>query len=244
MPSKRRFASVNSETEAASKRWWTQGHYTEGAELIDSVLDVVRKDNQGFWRVVNLLNWCLMCLARALDILFLDLLARRKQRAVTACKVRGFGVCYACCPVIETVCLHPFSVLLSGFQLCHSLGGGIGLGHLELGLNEPVLQACSKRAEETKLGSRSAQQIAFECVYIYIYMCVLCYIMLYFIMLHYISSYCRVYYILHFVTSCMRSCFITLYITVYYFTLYIMFGIIFGIISHFIFNFVHFFSLL
>ena len=183
-----------------------------------------------------------MCLARALGILFLDLHACRKQRAVTACKVRGFGVCYACCPVIETVCLHPFSILLSGFQLCHSLGGGIGLGHLEFGLNEPVLQACSTRAEETKLGSRSAQQITFECMCVCIFICVLYCIMLNFIMLHYISSYCIVYYNLNFVTSYIRSCFIALYTTVYYFTFCIMYGIIFGFIWHFICVFFHFFS--
>ena len=27
--------------------FWTKGHYTEGAELIDSVLDVVRKEAEG-----------------------------------------------------------------------------------------------------------------------------------------------------------------------------------------------------
>lgn len=40
-----------------------QGHYTEGAELIDSVLDVVRKEAEGcalvqrWWRV----RWCWIC---------------------------------------------------------------------------------------------------------------------------------------------------------------------------------------
>ena len=27
---------------------WAEGHYTEGAELIDSVLDVVRKEAEGY----------------------------------------------------------------------------------------------------------------------------------------------------------------------------------------------------
>ncbi|CAE7518475.1 BTU1 [Symbiodinium sp. CCMP2456] len=76
---------------------WAKGHYTEGAELIDSVLDVVRKEAEG-------------------------------------------------CDCLQ------------GFQLCHSLGGGVCLGHLEFGLHEAVLQACSTRAEETKPGSKSARQ--------------------------------------------------------------------------------------
>lgn len=33
---------------------FAQGHYTEGAELIDSVLDVVRKEAEGEWVQVTL----------------------------------------------------------------------------------------------------------------------------------------------------------------------------------------------
>eukprot|EP00967_Tisochrysis_lutea_P062089 scaffold79619_cov18-Tisochrysis_lutea.AAC.1 len=61
---------------------WAKGHYTEGAELIDSVLDVVRKE------------------AESCDCL-----------QGKCCKLRG-------------VCLVP----KSGFQVCHSLGGGTGSG--------------------------------------------------------------------------------------------------------------------
>eukprot|EP01018_Ginkgo_biloba_P012349 Gb_28103 [translate_table: standard] len=61
---------------------WAKGHYTEGAELIDSVLDVVRKE------------------AESCDCLQGSLL------------------------LFQTFKLPP----ITGFQVCHSLGGGTGSG--------------------------------------------------------------------------------------------------------------------
>lgn len=49
---------------------WAKGHYTEGAELIDSVLDVVRKEAescdclQGIWTSLSL---CQLCSCSASD---------------------------------------------------------------------------------------------------------------------------------------------------------------------------------
>ena len=39
------FTSLHGQTGAGNN--WAKGHYTEGAELIDSVLDVVRKEAEG-----------------------------------------------------------------------------------------------------------------------------------------------------------------------------------------------------
>ena len=41
-----------------------KGHYTEGAELIDSVLDVVRKEAEGcdtLWQFSTGSAWCFWC---------------------------------------------------------------------------------------------------------------------------------------------------------------------------------------
>ncbi len=73
---------------------WAKGHYTEGAELIDSVLDVVRKEAEScdclqgmrvFWVAVLLTDGCIT-----------HLLASSSSS--------------------------------TGFQVCHSLGGGTGSG--------------------------------------------------------------------------------------------------------------------
>ena len=37
-------AKVASDAQTGAGNNWAKGHYTEGAELIDSVLDVVRKE--------------------------------------------------------------------------------------------------------------------------------------------------------------------------------------------------------
>ena len=51
---------------------WAKGHYTEGAELVDSVLDVVRKEAEScdclqviylFWTILNILLMELFILA-------------------------------------------------------------------------------------------------------------------------------------------------------------------------------------
>ena len=36
-----------SESSLIAGNNWAKGHYTEGAELVDSVLDVVRKESEG-----------------------------------------------------------------------------------------------------------------------------------------------------------------------------------------------------
>ena len=33
--------------QSGARNNWAKGHYTEGAELVDSVLDVVRKESEG-----------------------------------------------------------------------------------------------------------------------------------------------------------------------------------------------------
>ena len=37
----------SSESSLIAGNNWAKGHYTEGAELVDSVLDVVRKESEG-----------------------------------------------------------------------------------------------------------------------------------------------------------------------------------------------------
>ncbi|TVU44743.1 hypothetical protein EJB05_04197 [Eragrostis curvula] len=75
---------------------WAKGHYTEGAELIDSVLDVVRKE------------------AENCDCL------------------QGVRVNSGSQPhmgwLIESRSMNDVSASLTGFQVCHSLGGGTGSG--------------------------------------------------------------------------------------------------------------------
>ena len=41
------FANWLSSQNGVSGNNWAKGHYTEGAELVDSVLDVVRKESEG-----------------------------------------------------------------------------------------------------------------------------------------------------------------------------------------------------
>jgi tubulin beta len=78
---------------------WAKGHYTEGAELIDSVLDVVRKEAEN----------C-DCL-QGID------LSSSELNPIIQC----FGI---------SVALSVSNDLFvpSGFQVCHSLGGGTGSG--------------------------------------------------------------------------------------------------------------------
>ena len=88
---------------------WAKGHYTEGAELIDSVLDVVRKE------------------AESCDCL------QGESMLISVCFPRK----PACPPTSNTVILPvppirslPLSPCSSpaGFQITHSLGGGTGAG--------------------------------------------------------------------------------------------------------------------
>ena len=93
---------------------WAKGHYTEGAELIDSVLDTVRKEAescdclQGKFPVAqkNAAVKPLLCLSQG-----------QKQRHTSAepsSQVQGHTT------------LKAWSA--TGFQICHSLGGGTGSG--------------------------------------------------------------------------------------------------------------------
>jgi tubulin beta len=78
---------------------WAKGHYTEGAELIDSVLDVVRKEAEN----------C-DCL-QGID------LSSSELNPIIHC----FGISVA-------LSVSHDLFVPSGFQVCHSLGGGTGSG--------------------------------------------------------------------------------------------------------------------
>ncbi|ELK15047.1 Tubulin beta-5 chain [Pteropus alecto] len=87
---------------------WAKGHYTEGAELVDSVLDVV-----SFW---------LECQTR--QLCFWSVWGRQQV---------GQGPLYRECQLVDSLldilrkeCEH--CDCLQGFQLTHSLGGGTGSG--------------------------------------------------------------------------------------------------------------------
>jgi tubulin beta len=77
---------------------WAKGHYTEGAELIDSVLDVVRKE------------------AENCDCLQGTSFVRPDLPTSYGFLVRLLSVCLTS------------STPWLGFQVCHSLGGGTGSG--------------------------------------------------------------------------------------------------------------------
>ena len=91
---------------------WAKGHYTEGAELIDSVLDVVRKEAEG-------------C-----DCL----------QGVCALRPCSWGLelgppCFSAASSLGGTCSYapraqasPHVLPAAGFQVTHSLGGGTGSG--------------------------------------------------------------------------------------------------------------------
>ena len=83
---------------------WAKGHYTEGAELIDSVLDIVRKEAES----------C-DCLQGAL--FFGPALQIGGGRCLHHRQLPSSTELYLCCCGPGT-----------GFQVCHSLGGGTGSG--------------------------------------------------------------------------------------------------------------------
>lgn len=76
---------------------WAKGHYTEGAELIDSVLDVVRKEAENCD--------CLQGIISLFSLLFLLFFQVQIHFRHMIC-----------------------SGYYTGFQICHSLGGGTGSG--------------------------------------------------------------------------------------------------------------------
>lgn len=97
---------------------WAKGHYTEGAELIDSVLDVVRKEAESC-DCLQGARWGRLCIGVECGMgseACRDLLCSRCPAAVAPS-----GRPHAPGPLPP--CLPP-----AGFQLCHSLGGGTGSG--------------------------------------------------------------------------------------------------------------------
>ena len=88
---------------------WAKGHYTEGAELIDSVLDVVRKEAESCD--------CLQGESMLISVCF-----PRKP----ACPPTSNTFILPVLP-IRSLPLSPHSSP-AGFQITHSLGGGTGAG--------------------------------------------------------------------------------------------------------------------
>ena len=102
-----------------------QGHYTEGAELIDSVLDVVRKEAEGCdcYLAARSLSLCFQFFTRPDTqwYLYVDLLEQHfSVGKVPESLPKTSRKCFKSRPGLQ------------GFQLCHSLGGvtGAGMGTL------------------------------------------------------------------------------------------------------------------
>ena len=98
-----------------------QGHYTEGAELIDSVLDVVRKEAEGCdcHLAARSLSLCFQFFTRPDPqwYLYVDLLEQHfSVGKVPESLPKTWRKCFKSRPGLQ------------GFQLCHSLGGGTGAG--------------------------------------------------------------------------------------------------------------------
>ena len=98
-----------------------QGHYTEGAELIDSVLDVVRKEAEGCdcYLAARSLSLCFQFFTRPDTqwYLYVDLLEQHfSVGKVPESLPKTSRKCFKSRPGLQ------------GFQLCHSLGGGTGAG--------------------------------------------------------------------------------------------------------------------
>ena len=113
-PPPRRLAGPTMLTHAADTRQppalaRVQGHYTEGAELIDSVLDVVRKEAEG----------C-DCLQGERRVRWVQAEWVGRWEAEGCDCLQGANAR----PPTPPACLPAHA----GFQLCHSLGGGTGSG--------------------------------------------------------------------------------------------------------------------
>ncbi|RWW73183.1 hypothetical protein BHE74_00018955 [Ensete ventricosum] len=119
---------------------WAKGHYTEGAELIDSVLDVVRKEAENCDCLQgNPLSFILLSKAVCF---FVDLVLFRWE-LLSECRLMQFVlskeyISELLLPVhsyrvdkIFWILIGKFGLTVSylcGFQVCHSLGGGTGSG--------------------------------------------------------------------------------------------------------------------
>ncbi|KAH1250404.1 Tubulin beta-7 chain [Glycine soja] len=102
---------------------WAKGHYTEGAELIDSVLDVVRKEAENCD--------CLQGLHNSIHFIFRDALTCIHYfHRITVLRGISNNFVFILYMIIVFNCDHlNFIVLaITGFQVCHSLGGGTGSG--------------------------------------------------------------------------------------------------------------------
>ncbi|KAF8406573.1 hypothetical protein HHK36_008661 [Tetracentron sinense] len=102
---------------------WAKGHYTEGAELIDAVLDVVRKEAENCDCLQGRSALISSSLFQFRDI-YLDLLDFVGYLDLGSYVTWSLGS-FKSSPghgAGEMFCL------ISGFQVCHSLGGGTGSG--------------------------------------------------------------------------------------------------------------------
>ena len=97
---------------------WAKGHYTEGAELIDSVMDVVRKEAEGCDCLQGGCSW-----VRGIEGFRMGGKAERVQ---SLGGVRGGG--FLASQWVEASMHVPSAARSAGFQLTHSLGGGTGSG--------------------------------------------------------------------------------------------------------------------
>lgn len=86
---------------------WAKGHYTDGAELIDSVLDVVRKE------------------AESCDCLQGILQSQRLESSRENSPKEHHNKTIH---VLVIDLLHSWNIEFTGFQICHSMGGGTGSG--------------------------------------------------------------------------------------------------------------------
>ena len=100
---------------------WAKGHYTEGAELIDAVLDVTRREAEN---CDCLQGETAASVLHALKSLWLSV---TQNLVLPVCSVfeSAFAVSRASLCQRET---YMASFAGAGFQVCHSLGGGTGSG--------------------------------------------------------------------------------------------------------------------
>jgi tubulin beta len=97
---------------------WAKGHYTEGAELVDQVMDVLRREAEA----------CDLLQGQSVSYL----VGGATGLAAVLSSLRPAAVR---CPHVPHPCLsfphtstHTHKRLPPGFQLTHSLGGGTGSG--------------------------------------------------------------------------------------------------------------------
>ena len=103
-------------TQTGAGNNWAKGHYTEGAELIDSVLDVVRKEAESCD--------CLQGEPEQFAAIQAYIRLRRVDQALLFAS--WMGHCLARAATLTLMCC--LLVSSAGFQVCHSLGGGTGSG--------------------------------------------------------------------------------------------------------------------